>query len=402
MRIAVLDDAGFGSGKGLAGKELYVELLAQLNEQILGNKVIRIKLGSAVDNEKSVSIKGSTRPILRDFIDSKLVSAMAFLLKENQIDIIHANILNDRYARHIVKVSKEIGKPIVSTVHSWIYSCPNGWAVTYPSLELCKPGFHFSCITSHWRILKRSKVNRVSGTIHSVNQYVALRHLIRNSAAVISPSMDLAEAVREIIQPEKVYSIPNPVPNELLKLELSYGGEKSVAYCGRLVTEKGADLIPLLAKQNPEIDFHVIGAGPSELLIKEASNTCGNIKFHGYVSDEEKYNILRTSSALLMPILWRETFPYSTIEAFALGKPVIGFDRGGVKQLIEESGCGSVVKTNNLRDMSLAIRKLVNDQDLCVELGRKGRKYVETKLTQLSYSRNLQYVYTSALSSHAF
>ena len=43
--IAILDDAGFGSGRpGLFGKELYSELVSQINEQFLGNKVLRAVL----------------------------------------------------------------------------------------------------------------------------------------------------------------------------------------------------------------------------------------------------------------------------------------------------------------------------------------------------------------------
>jgi len=40
--VAIVSDAGFGWIPGHDGKEVYSELVARINEEILGNKVVRV------------------------------------------------------------------------------------------------------------------------------------------------------------------------------------------------------------------------------------------------------------------------------------------------------------------------------------------------------------------------
>ncbi len=399
MIIAIIDDVGFGTGPGLAGKELYVELLAKLNEEILGNKVIRISLGGIVNDGISLSLKGSKTPVLRVVYDKELIHKLRSLFKANMVNLIHANILNARYPKSIVKVSKQTQTPLVTTVHDWTFVCPARWAVKFPSFELCYPGFHLACLRSLWNLAKLNSINRISFIAQGANQYFALRHLIRNSNAVISPSNQLAQAIQETTHLDNIYSIPNPVSSELLELEPRYGGsddEARVAFYGRLTFEKGAHLIPVLAKDNPDISFEVMGDGPLASSLKDASNRNKNIKYHGFVSNERKFDIIRNCAAVIMPSLWREAFGYSTVEAFALGKPIVGFALGGVQELVEDSGCGLLARPGEVAGITENIRKIVYDRDLSLAQGKRGREYVESKLNMASYAKTLESIYRKA------
>ncbi len=46
-----------------------------------------------------------------------------------------------------------------------------------------------------------------------------------------------------------VYAIHNPVPDELLILKPSYGGDGSLVFFARLSPEKGVYLLPTIAKE---------------------------------------------------------------------------------------------------------------------------------------------------------
>ncbi|MDG6994627.1 MAG: glycosyltransferase family 4 protein [Nitrososphaerota archaeon] len=402
MRIAIIDDAGFGSGKpGLFGKELYSELLAQLNEEILRNEVFRISLGGLVDDGKSIAVIGSKRPIFRTLYDEVLISKLASVLQKSSVDLIHVNILNARYPRSIVRLARKIGKPIVCTVHNWTYVCPTGWAVKFPDIRLCKPGLHFACVRTLWNLAKINNRGRINSISNGVNQYFSLRHLIKNSAAVVSPSEQLAKAIRENMGLNNVFTIPNPVAKSLLELKPQFGGEASVVFCGRLTFEKGVHLVPSIAERNPNIAHHVIGSGPLAEVIMKACSSHKNIIYHGFVSDERKFEIIRKCSSVLMPTLWRETFGYTTAEAFALGKPVVGFALGGVQELVESSGCGYAARLNDIDDIVEKIRKTVCEQDKSVEQGKLGRKYVESKLTMGAYAESLDSIYKTATSTQS-
>lgn len=77
----------------------------------------------------------------------------------------------------------------------------------------------------------------------------------------------------------------------------------------------------------------------------------GEIK--GY---KEKSNFLKNSLALLNPITWNEPFGLVMIEAMACGTPVIVFNRGSAKEVVENGKTGFVVK--NINEMVKAVKKV--------------------------------------------
>ena len=72
----------------------------------------------------------------------------------------------------------------------------------------------------------------------------------------------------------------------------------------------------------------------------------GSIEYIGPVDDRGKNELLGSSAALLMPILWEEPFGIVMAEALACGTPVIGLRRGSVPEIVQEGvngfTCGSV------------------------------------------------------------
>jgi len=77
----------------------------------------------------------------------------------------------------------------------------------------------------------------------------------------------------------------------------------------------------------------------------------GEIK--GY---KEKSNFLKNSLALLNPITWNEPFGLVMVEAMACGTPVIVFNRGSAKEIVENGKTGFVV--NNITEMAKAVKKI--------------------------------------------
>ncbi len=69
------------------------------------------------------------------------------------------------------------------------------------------------------------------------------------------------------------------------------------------------------------------------------------VKYIGAVNHTQKKELLKNAVALLFPITWQEPFGLVLIEAMSYGVPVLAFDRGSVKEIIEYGKTGFYADT---------------------------------------------------------
>lgn len=81
-----------------------------------------------------------------------------------------------------------------------------------------------------------------------------------------------------------------------------------------------------------------------------------NIIHLGAVNDQQKNEWLGKAKALLFPIEWNEPFGIVMIEAMACGTPVIAFEHGSVKEVIDEGITG--FKVHSREEMIHAVNKI--------------------------------------------
>lgn len=97
------------------------------------------------------------------------------------------------------------------------------------------------------------------------------------------------------------------------------------------------------------------------------------IEYIGEITQEEKNKFFRNALGMLVPIQWEDPCPVAFIESMACGVPVIAFDRGSARELINDGKTGFVVK--NLKEMVEAIKNIKQIK------GEECRKWVEKKFT---------------------
>jgi colanic acid biosynthesis glycosyl transferase WcaI len=91
-------------------------------------------------------------------------------------------------------------------------------------------------------------------------------------------------------------------------------------------------------------------------------------------------SILRAAEALLVHLrddpLFRITIPSKTQAYMAVGKPVIMAVPGDAARLVEDSGCGVVVKPEDPASLRSAIETLVTaDRNSLASMAQAGRDY---------------------------
>lgn len=66
-----------------------------------------------------------------------------------------------------------------------------------------------------------------------------------------------------------------------------------------------------------------------------------------------------------------EGFPYTVIESMSCSRPVVSTDVGGIREVLE--GCGILCKARDAKEIAEGVIKLLKDDDLRIEMGRKAR-----------------------------
>ena len=108
-------------------------------------------------------------------------------------------------------------------------------------------------------------------------------------------------------------------------------------YFGRVETYKGVELA-IRACDVLDLPLKIAGAGADLEAMKELVEELGAkgiVKFLGFVSEEEKYELLSRARALFFPVRG-EDFGIVPVEANAFGTPVIAYRDGGVMETISE------------------------------------------------------------------
>lgn len=168
---------------------------------------------------------------------------------------------------------------------------------------------------------------------------------------------------------------------------------------GRLIRRKGVDLVmeamASLAVDFPNSYYLVVGEGPERENLERLAWSLGireRVVFLSGVDDEEKWALLAMSDVFVMPNRtlngtdW-EGFGIVFLEAALAGKPSVGGNNGGVPDAILDGETGFLVETKDSNETAQAIRRLLEDEALRVEMGEKARKRVLNDFNGASSAR---------------
>ncbi len=158
----------------------------------------------------------------------------------------------------------------------------------------------------------------------------------------------------------KIDIIPNGVdPSPFLALEgedlselrsrYARPEEKIVLYVGRLVYEKGIEILvrsaPMVLAQVPEAKFVIAGKGPELERMRELVQAMGltdKVYLPGFISDEDRNRLYKVADCAVFPSLY-EPFGIVALEAMAAGAPVVASEVGGLKEVVRHAETGITV-----------------------------------------------------------
>jgi glycosyltransferase involved in cell wall biosynthesis len=188
--------------------------------------------------------------------------------------------------------------------------------------------------------------------------------------------------------------VPNGVDLDIFDKKISAKNHKiCFLFVGRLEQQKGlVHLIKGVKMLEEDFELLIVGEGSQENELRNVASGSDNVKFLGYLGGKELVEKYLESDVFILPSIW-EGLPVSLLEAMAAGLPVIVTDVGGISGICLNGENALVVNPGNPEELASAMKKMIDDGDLRMKLGEKGRKTVEEKFSWKNTANSVMKIY---------
>lgn len=420
MRVLIINTAERIGGAAIAANRLMVALR---NDGIKAKMLVRDK---QTDEVSVVSLKKSWRKIFQFAWERVVIWAANGFKRRNlfavdiantgtditvtpefrQADVIHLHWINQgMLSLNDIQRILESGKPVVWTMHDmWPFT---GICHHAGTCEKYKEQCH------HCELLLKPHRKDLSYRVFRKKQKVFRTAPI----TFVACSHWLEELARESVltKGHTVLSIPNAINTNLFKPrskkfareKLHLPSDKKLLLFGSAkVTDKkkGIDYLieacQLIVKQDPELSQQlgvVLLGGHTDQFVSLFPFPIYNMN---YVSSEKELVDIYNAVDLYVTPSLQENLPNTIVEAMACGIPCVGFQIGGIPQMIDHLHNGYVARYKSAEDLANGIRWTLTEGDyqtLSEEAHRKAESTYSESIVANQYIK----VYNQVTNQHA-
>lgn len=278
-----------------------------------------------------------------------------------EADILHLHWINFGFLslKSLEKLQK-LGKPIVWTLHDM-------WAFT-GGCHYAKDCQNYEQSCGHCQFLKKAKTDDLSYKIHVKKQSIFSQNLIH--FVTCSHWLKTLADKSSLLKNAPVRHIPNPIDTNFYKvshktvLQKKYHLQENkfwLLFGAMNIADKRKgflylkESLEILKNQYPEIqeDLHLLVFGKSsEEMLASLSYPTHNL---GVIKEQEKmveaYNL---ANAFIIPTL-EDNLPNTVLESLACQTPVLGFEVGGVPEMVTHQENGFLATYKNSKDLAEGI-----------------------------------------------
>ena len=301
--------------------------------------------GKAVDFHRKGILSNMINP-LKVIYSPDARKKISWILEKFRPDVMHVNNFNYQLTPSILEAADMYRKKtqrklkIIYTAHDPQLVCPNHYLYhpgTFEICERCLGGRYINCVLS--RCIHGSAIRSCLGAAEAL--YWKRRNVYDVFDTILCPSVFMKEKLdTDPVLAQKTMFLRNFV--RPVKREKKKKG-RYVLYFGRYSEEKGVRMLLDVCKELREIPFIFAGAGPLENLFLETDN----VRNVGFLKDEELDQMIRGARFTVVPSVCSENCPFSVMESIMDYTPVLGAERGGIPELIEEEKTGWLFQTGN-------------------------------------------------------
>lgn len=250
---------------------------------------------------------------------------------------------------------------------------------------------------------KRNNIPVVSSYETNISQYLEYYHLsilekpswkyfkwVHNKCSMnFCPSKDTAELIKNqgfynSAVWERGIETDNFSPkykDPSFKKSLNSEDKLLFLYVGRVSPEKDLELFISTAKRlnkkyYDKIHFAIVGDGPSLKELKSIAPD--NVSFTGFLTGKDLSKAYASSDIFLFTSA-TETLGFVILEAMASKLAIVSCKAGGVKDNLIDGYNGLACREKNEDDFYTACEKLINNDELRLNLAKNARNYALTK-----------------------
>lgn len=179
-----------------------------------------------------------------------------------------------------------------------------------------------------------------------------------------------------LLKNKPVFRIPNPLDTNLFKPfekkvakkvlnidkyqhVISFGANKITSpYKGWKYL---MDALKNLKKNNPNLDvcLLIFGSGPNKEIQESIPYPC---KFMGFITDDYTTNLVYNASNVFVAPSLADNLPTTILESLACGTAVVGFDVGGIPDMIAHKKNGYLAKYKDEKDLSNGLNYCLSNE----------------------------------------
>ncbi len=224
--------------------------------------------------------------------------------------------------------------------------------------------FFHSCF-EYGSFYKKNKLKRAYG-LYSYNRAFKEANLLISVSKATQESYEKQFDI-ELVKKAIIY---NGIDDKFFKTEIKErtnikDRECKIIYVGRLIKEKGVDIlvnaIKKLKEENYNVKLTIVGDGEEKENLKNLSEKLETKEVINFVGKQKNViDWLDESDLFIYPSVWEEAFGISIVESMARKCIPIVSNKGGIPEIVDDKVTGYIVKNLNVENLVQTIKESID------------------------------------------
>lgn len=320
-------------------------------------------------------------------------TALSRRITEFRPDVVHVHTPFPLLSPAVFRVAHQRGVPVVTTLHSYRYSCVAGTCSRggrpcedCVGKKLKLAGLRHRCyhdsVAGSAALTTSLVLHRSLGTFdRHVSRYLALTNFSKRLL------------IRDGFPADRIVVKPNSVPDPGL-LEGPRTDERRILFAGRLLDVKGVrTLLDAWQQVPPGMRLVVAGDGPLRPLVEERARVDESIEYGGWLDEDDIVKEMAQAEVVVVPSEWYEALPLVILRSLSVGTPVVVSDLENLCADVLADEAGWSFTMGDPSALAATLRHLVADPGRARSRRAAARRSYEERYTPAADLIRLEEIY---------